>query len=144
MPWLEVYYCRDIVLQPLHSAYNTETPPSVLSFAKSERRSHDNLTVSTILSDPSLLFLGVQSLHLRSCQAGGYGQKSGSGDASSQSWNPIHQHDDVQCLIWSVSYLDQCNNSLELQTACSNQGHSPMPSVYRKLDAFWRLLRPSM
>jgi hypothetical protein len=48
-------------------------------------RSRDDSIVGTLVQDPSSLFLGVQTLHFRGCQTGGYGQRSGSGDASSQS-----------------------------------------------------------
>jgi len=83
--WLEAYHRRDIVLQRLDSALDTETPPLGLLFAKSGRWRHEDSIVGMLVQDPSPHFLGVQSLYLRGCQAGGYGQRTGSGDASSQS-----------------------------------------------------------
>jgi hypothetical protein len=82
---LEAYHCRDVVLERLHTALDSETPPFGLSFAKSGMWSHDDSIVGTLVQDPSSLFLGVRTLHFRGCQTGGYGQGSGSGDASSQS-----------------------------------------------------------
>jgi hypothetical protein len=83
--WCEAYHRRNIVLQRWHSALDSETPPFGLLFAKSGWRPHDNSIISRLVYDPSSLFLGVQSIHLRGCQGGGNGQRSGSGDASSQS-----------------------------------------------------------
>ena len=85
MLWLEAYHCRNIVLQHLHSALDAESPSFRCSFTNAGRRPHDHSSVGMLVYDPSSLSLGVKSLRLRCCQAGGYGQRSGSGKSSSQS-----------------------------------------------------------
>jgi len=101
-------------------------------FAKSGRQPNDNLIVSMLVYEPSQHILGVQSLHLRGFQSGGYGQRSGSGDTPSQRWNPIRRHDVVPFLTRSVFYHHQRNDALQPQKDCSKSGHSPFPPVCRK------------
>jgi len=101
-------------MQHLYAAVDTETPLFALSFRKSRSRPHDNSIVSALVYDPSLLVLGVQSIHLQGCQASGYGDRSGSGDAFSQSWNPNRRQDVVQFLSWSAFYLYQWEDTVQL------------------------------
>jgi hypothetical protein len=130
--WLEVYHCCDIVLQHLHSALDTESPPILFSFTKSGRQPHYNSIVSTLVYDSSLHFLGVQTIHLRDCKAGAYGLSGGSGDASLQSSNLIHQEDAMQSVTRSAIYLQYHDDALHLQNDCYMCDHFPIPLVCPK------------
>jgi hypothetical protein len=101
-------------MQRLHSAVHTETPPFGFSVRKSGKNPHDNSIVSTLVYDTLPLVLGVQSLHLRDCQASGYGERSGSGDASSQSGNENRPHDVAYFQSRSAFYLHQFEDTLPL------------------------------
>jgi len=111
---------------------------------KSEWWPPEDLIFSTLVEDPPSLFLGVWSLHSRSCQAGKCGQRSGSGDTSSQSWNLIRRQDVVQFLPQSAFYLHQGDYSLQSQKHCLKPGHSPIHPVCPKQYAFSRLPRRSL
>jgi len=58
--------------------------------------------------------------------------------------NPFCQRDVVQLPTGSVVYLQQRNDNLQPLNGCSKWGHSPIPPVYPKYDAFIRLPWPSM
>lgn len=63
-----------------------------------EKWPHDDSIVNTVVHDLLFRFLEVQSLRLSCCEAGGFGQRSGSGDTPSESCNLIHRQDIVQFL----------------------------------------------
>jgi len=96
-------------------------------FPKSGRLPPDNLIVRMLVYDPSLVCMGVQSLHLRRCQVGGYGQRSGSGDAASHSSNPICGKDVVQVLTGSAINLDQRDKGLQPPKYSFKRDHSLVP-----------------
>jgi len=142
--WLEAFHRLEVVWKHLHSTLDTETPPFGLLLAKSGRRPHDDSIVGTHVYDPSSLLLGVQRSHLRGCEAGGYGQRSASGDASSQTWNLIRRQDIVQCLTRSAFDHHQHNNTLQPQKDCSKGCHFPIPRICPKWDALSRLPNPPL
>jgi len=116
-------------LQHVCSALHTETPPFGLSFRKSGRWPPEHSFVGTLVSDPSSFFLAFQSLHFRGCQVGGYGLRSGSGDAWSHSWNAICRMDVMQFLTRSGLIPHQHDDTLQTPKDCSKRGHSAIPPV---------------
>jgi len=118
--WLEAIHWGNIDLQCFHSALDSKTPHFRIPCAISGRWPRDDSIFSMHVQNPTSLFLGVQSFHLTGCQAGGYGQRSGSGDASSHSCNLILSQDVVQFLTQSALYFHQLGDSLQPQEECSN------------------------
>jgi len=129
-------------MQHMHWALNTEAPHFADSFTLSGRRHQNDWIVGMLVSDQSSHILGVQSLRSRGCQAGGYVQRSGSGDAYSQSSNLIHRQDGVKFLAGSEFCVHQHNNAFQLQKHFAKRGHSPVVPVCLKSAAFSTLVRP--